>query len=355
MYPGSGRSYYATPWELRYRAWTLDFTPDDSGTPAFPHDQIINPYQADPFLEWTADDWDPALRFWTLPFDLQLNQWLKAVDPTKPSVIAACEFGGQKDLWLYDRAELINRNWLDARDLAWQPDPNLSNDPGWGAEKLRAWNIVLSEIRELQQLMLDDRECYLSEIDVQADGLADYFFDFIGASEGRRPWTIELVNCGLAIGNIAYMSYKEKFRRVRPSFLCPGLIPAFGPPAHPAFPSGHSFLGHFIALLLLEIPGIYQRFGIYGGNVGDMGQAVGEHTLDGRDPIPSPMFWLAQRLAKNRERLGVHYPSDSFASRHLAFHIWYALRKEAPARRIVCPALERVIGYAKAEWPTDWP
>ncbi|KRQ93960.1 hypothetical protein [Bradyrhizobium valentinum] len=332
----------------------MDFTPDDAGSPAFPHDYLVNPYQADPFLEWTTEDWDPALRFWTLPYDLQLTQWLKAVDPTKPSILAACEFGGQKDLWLHDRPKLIADGWLEADDLAWQPDPDLYGDPGWDAEKLRAWNIILCEIRELQQFMVDDRERYLSEIDVQADGLADYFLHFIGASEGRHPWTIELVNCGLAIGNIAYMSYKQKFKRVRPSFLCPGLIPAFGPPAHPAFPSGHSFLGHFIALLLLEIPALYQRYGIFSGGEGDVGGGVSADTLEGRDPIPSPMFWLSQRLAKNRERLGVHYPSDSFASRHLAFGIWYALRKETTPRRIVCPTLERVLSHATAEWPTDW-
>jgi hypothetical protein len=327
----------------------LDFTPDDSGAPAFPHAQIVNPYQAEPFLEWTTDDWDPAVRFWTLPYDQQLNQWLKAVDPTLPSIVAAREFGAKEALWLHERAELISDNWLEAGDLAWQPDPGLRDDPGWEAEKTRAWTVVLSEVRELQQPMQDDRERYLSETDIQADGLADYFLHFIAASQGRHPWTIELVNCGLAIGNIAYMSYKQKFKRVRPSFLCPGLIPAFGPPAHPAFPSGHSFLGHFIALLLLEIPGLYKRYGIFAGGEGDVGEAVSADTLKGRDPIPSPMFWLSQRLAKNRERLGVHYPSDSFASRHLAFGIWHALRKETSE---MYPTLEQILRHAKAEWPT---
>ena len=112
-------------------------------------------------------------------------------------------------------------------------------------------------------LMQDDRDRYLAEIDVQADGLADYVIAFIGASQARRPWTIELVSCGLAIGNLAYMYYKSHFKRVRPSTLCPGLVPAFGPPEHPAFPSGHSFLGHLIALLLLEIPALRQRYGIF--------------------------------------------------------------------------------------------
>ncbi|MGZ5180237.1 MAG: hypothetical protein ACXWC2_07160, partial [Ramlibacter sp.] len=63
---GTVRSYYATPWELRYRPWSLDITPDDAGNPPFPFDAITDPYPASgPALQWETDDWDPALRFWT--------------------------------------------------------------------------------------------------------------------------------------------------------------------------------------------------------------------------------------------------------------------------------------------------
>jgi hypothetical protein len=353
---------------LRYRPWTLDFTPDDAGTPPFPLDQIVNPYQTDAsgndqFLEWTTDDWDPALRFWTLPFDPQLNEWLKAVDPSRPSILAAREFAGQYKLWLYGRNDLLNYGWLEEDDLAWQPDPNNAN---WTQAKVDAWESIVCEIRQLQQLMQDDREHYLPEIDVQADGLAEYFFGFIEASEGRCPWTIELINCGLAIGNVAYMSYKQQFKRVRPSVLCPGLVPPFGPPAHPSFPSGHSFLGHFIALLLLEIPALCQRYGLFEYADGRPGQPIDPALLSGIDPISSPMLWLSQRLAKNRERLGVHYHSDSFGSRHLAAGIWRALLHpngsiisspmllHSNGITISSPTLETVLRHAKAEWPTKW-
>src|SRR5262245_22242624 len=217
--------------------------------------------------------------------------------------------------------------------------------------------------------MEDDRDRYLPELDAQADGLADYFFSFIAASQRRQPWTIELINCGLAIGNIAYMYYKQFFKRVRPSVLCPGLIPPFGPPEHPSFPSGHSFLGHLCGLLLLEIPAIRYRYGIFDATSGTMGKAVDPYPkppvasgaaypvnpLDGWDEKKSPMLWLALRLGKNRERLGVHYPSDTMVSRHLAAAIWRAILHETkPDKRIVCPTLDTVIRYAAAEWPTPW-
>jgi hypothetical protein len=347
---------------LRFRPWALDFTPDDSGAPPYPFDDIINPYFSEPFLEWSTDDWDPALRFWTLPYDVQLTEWLKSVHPARPSIMAAREFGGQAYLWHVGRDTLLARKWLEADDVSWQPDEtkrpgpnNPGNTPaGWAAECNRAWAAIIPELEELKMLMEDDRDRYLAEIEVQADGLADYIIAFIGASEARRPWTIELISCGLAIGNIAYMSFKQRFRRVRPSVLCPGLIPPFGPPQHPSFPSGHSFLGHFIALLLLEIPAVAKRFGIFDPHqpAGTPGTAPTKAAdLSGRGEIKSPLLWLAQRLAKGRERLGVHYPSDSSASRHLAAGVWYTLLHEMdPQLRIYCPTLETVLRHAIAEW-----
>jgi hypothetical protein len=143
--------------------------------------------------------------------------------------------------------------------------------------------------------------------------------------------------------------------------LCPGLVPAFGPPGHPSFPSGHSFLGHLLSLLLLEIPAICHRYGLFDGDDGSPGKAIDPETpprnpLHGSGPLRSPLLWLSQRLAKNRERLGVHYVSDSTASRHLAAAIWRALLHETDAdKAISCPTLRSVLAKATAEWPTDIP
>jgi hypothetical protein len=82
-----------------------------------------------------------------------------------------------------------------------------------------------------------------------------------------------------------------------------------------------------------------------------------------------PLLWLGDRLGKNRERAGLHYPSDSQASRWLAGAIWALLTTDkanpagaAPPGRaaalgafllaelIECPSLDRVLRMAKAEW-----
>lgn len=431
---------------MGFRPWALDFTPDDAGNPPFPFNEIINPYQLDPdgndaFLEWTTGDWDPALRYWTLPYDPQLRQWLTVVDQTKPSIMAGREFGGHPELWLFDREGLIARGWAELGDFRWLPDVKIRRNlpDEWAKARKDAFQSIRSEIEQLQMLMQDDRDRYLAEIEVQSDGLPGYFIALIGASLARYPWTIELINCGLAIGNVAAFYYKGYFKRVRPSVVCPGLIPPYGPPAHPAFPSGHSFLGHFISLLLLEIPAIRQRYGIFAsGSVnGDPGRAVDPNpsgpevsitagTVDatahglrpydevsfvttgklpsplktetpyyvmptgltadkfqisetiggsvipttrsgsGRHSFPrnplwgaavanSPMLWFAQRQAKNRERLGVHYASDSSVSRHLAAAIWRALLHDTGATAIDSPTLKMVLRKAQAEWDTKWP
>jgi membrane-associated phospholipid phosphatase len=308
-------------------------------------------------VEWTPDDWDPALRFWTLPYDPQLTAWLKAVDPTLASIQAAREFGSQSDLWRFDRAELLDKKWVEPEDLAWTLDPGAA-DPV--AERTRANKAIRCEFEELKMLMQDDRGRYLAEIEAQADGLADYVIAFVGANRARHPWTVELISCALAISDIAYMDYKARFKRVRPSFLCPGLVPALGPPAHPSWPSGHSFAAHLIALFLLEVPGLAQRYGIF-PNDADPAVAVGAQPADfaalaGQGEIKSPLLWLARRVGRSREVLGVHYPSDTNASRHLAARVWWALlHPEAGAARIQCPTLRTVLLKARAEWPDRVP
>jgi hypothetical protein len=104
--------------------------------------------------------------------------------------------------------------------------------------------------------------------------------------------------------------------------------------------------------LLLEVAGIAQRFGIFAAPGGPGGTPNAANVLAGRAPVASPLLWLGERMAKNRERLGFHYASDSSGSRHIAAGIWWALLHEAdPGIRINCPTLRTVLRHAQAEWP----
>ncbi len=245
---------------------------------------------------------------------------------------------------------LLGAGWLLPAHLDWRPADNTA-----GAAKA-AWAAINRELDELVDLMEDDRARYTAESIEQADGIPSYFMHLLGIDSAGKPFTEQLIRCALAIGNLAYMHYKGQFRRVRPSTLCPGLVPPFGPPRHPAFPSGHAFLGHFIALLLLEIKGVADRYGIGllpdGTKLGSAPTWVSYQnaTANGAD-LDGPLFWLAARLAKNRERIGVHYRSDSQAGQRLAGGIWSCiLDKPAALTHIEVPTLRRVLARARAEW-----
>ena len=124
----------------------------------------------------------------------------------------------------------------------------------------------------------------------------------------------------------------------------------------------------------MEIPGLYQRLGVLPDEPDtDVRQEPGSGNLlraprwldlHGQRPIPSPMFSIARRIAVNRERIGVHYPSDSFASRHLAAGLWDAILRKWPrhfdgAQRgnpcyegegISVPTLYTIMSHAMSEW-----
>lgn len=249
-------------------------------------------------------------------------------------------------------------------DLLWMPDTAIHDkcdiQSGETADTHPgncAWSFIKREIEWLKILMQDDRERYLAEARMQAEGVDEYTIHYLWLDRERHPWTTRLIDCGMAIGNLAHNYYKAKFCRVRPSFVAPGLTPPLGPPCHPSFPSGHSFLGHFLALLLLEIPEIAFRYGER--HIGRKGHVEWSDGTNPRTELCGPLFWLANRLAVNRERLGVHYPSDSAASKHLAFGIWDVLLHAKNPKleksgvgdgRAECPTLDHVLKMAKAEW-----
>jgi hypothetical protein len=60
------------------------------------------------------------------------------------------------------------------------------------------------------------------------------------------------------------------------------------------------------------------------------------------DPAFGPLQRLAERVARNREVLGVHYPSDSEAGRQLALGTFALLMK--------CPTVQTVAERARSEW-----
>jgi hypothetical protein len=73
---------------------------------------------------------------------------------------------------------------------------------------------------------------------------------------------------------------------------------------------------------------------------------TGEAQLDQQTGEPDqnsgPLQRLAERIARNREVLGMHYPSDSAAGKKLAEETFPLL--------IQCPTVRTIVERAKAEW-----
>jgi hypothetical protein len=110
------------------------------------------------------------------------------------------------------------------------------------------------------------------------------------------------------------MRQKKIYNRVRPSYLDPTLKPAIDVPQHPAYPSGHATQAYLRALILSEL-----------------------------DPSSRSVYMQsAQRIARNREIAGLHYPSDSKAGALLAEQLFAKLKKD--------PSFSKRLKAAKAEW-----
>ncbi|WP_457420647.1 hypothetical protein [Roseateles sp. P5_E7] len=383
-YGAVARFEYATPAGLAPLPWVMDFTEGD-GWPSFPYAVRINPYPVTPntdgtlkkVMEWQPSDWDPGLRFWSLDFDPQLTEWLQDLNLAAPSVMAAREFARHHKDWLAREDAVagtdpgpsdIQRAFEGTKDLlTWR-----ARDDDDATTRAAASTVVSRELNEMVDLMRDDRMRYLEELAAQSGAIVPYFVHLMGINPATKPWTMELMNCASAIGNLVKMQYKSHYKRVRASTLCPGLTPPWGPPQHPSFPSGHATVGHLTALLLLSVPGIAQRFGVFDPEKRGAKAAKGtELDTIGRQPAlqdffdlaygmdqHSPLLWMAWRIARGRERLGVHYASDSAAGRRLAALVWHACTRPAPKKgdvdpipAIRVPSLQTVLTKARAEWP----
>ncbi len=203
---------------------------------------------------------------------------------------------------------------------------------------------VQSEIAELVTLM-DYRLAVLSEAQVQANSILQYYCGMLMFSQNSHPYTYLLATFALEAGLFVVLYFKNcqyplldgtgkpvldnncnpifEGPRPRPSQICPWLMPPLAVPGHSSYPSGHATQSALLSLLLSQV----------------MPPEVAQPTkYDGGTFRPSLLDKLAERIARNREVLGVHYPTDSQAGRWLAGQV-YALLAPAAAGALTTGAL----------------
>ncbi|MFZ4411259.1 MAG: hypothetical protein ACOYOH_28225, partial [Paracraurococcus sp.] len=203
-----------------------------------------------------------------------------------------------------------------------------------------------AEIDELFDLV-DFRPPTLAEARVQAGNILRYFEGLLTFSAGSHRTTVRLATAAQRIAQFQAVYYKNVFKRARPSMVSPRLMPPLDPPGHPSYPSGHATEAWLIALVLeqvlpREVTVPLDRSGV-AFPTGDR-----------------PLRRLAARIARNREMIGVHYPSDSEVGRRLAENSLGILLR-CPSLGVPDPAgfdgdgiltgaLGGMIAAARAEW-----
>jgi acid phosphatase (class A) len=183
-------------------------------------------------------------------------------------------------------------------------------------------DVTTAEIQVLLGLAADpaERKQYLDDIRDQAAAFSQVFARRLMYTAASHPRTFEVVKVCILIGRALVMHYKIGFNRPRPSQLSPDIVPVFEVPGHPSYPSGHSTQAHLLAHALCDL-----------------------HP-SGQDPAwRDSLFALAGDVARNRERAGVHYPSDSAAGRNLAAQLFAILQK-------YCPQYVALVAEARKEW-----
>jgi hypothetical protein len=188
---------------------------------------------------------------------------------------------------------------------------------------------AIQEIEALKTMVLDERPDALGEILGQDKEFMRYFLAVMGATSNTHPATFLVLNAANMVATMAVMYFKSTFDRVRPSQLVPALLPPVLVPGHASYPSGHSTQAHLFArcatAILQATPG---------------------------QGISLVLTRLADRIARNREIAGLHYPSDTAAGVSLASSLFSILTDESVMPHLTGQPSTFAVAMtaAQAEW-----
>jgi len=132
-----------------------------------------------------------------------------------------------------------------------------------------------------------------------APGALNYWTGLIriNPAQQRAAWLLMLV--ARKIGEYVGMGLKDYYRMRRPTQVYPYILPVIDPPDTPSYPSAHSLESHLVSNAL---------------------KAALTAPAAGASQTAIALDHLADRVARNREIAGVHYPMDSACGRFVAQH-----------------------------------
>jgi acid phosphatase (class A) len=169
-------------------------------------------------------------------------------------------------------------------------------------------------------MLIDKRagaEDRAAEIVDQAVDFTHCFAYLATASATSRPATGLLILIGLQVGGLVAGHYKMRYMRARPVQVWPNIRPVIATPPHPSYPNGHALQSYMIA------------------------RCIGEVAPALRPACDA----MAERIGRNREIAGVHWPSVREASLAIADDVMAILRG--------VDEFKQAVEDAKTEWPDN--
>jgi hypothetical protein len=191
-----------------------------------------------------------------------------------------------------------------------------------------------TDLTALREMAFLERRYAIDEILTEADEFISKFLHLVSATATTHPATSRMLIVADALTALITMHYKAHFNRARPAQVAPALMPPIEHAGHASFPSGHATQAHVFATLLKEV--IPKR----------LGAAAPTPADPDRTTIEKSLVFLADRIARNREIAGLHYPSDTRAGVTLAGAITSKILLDCD----YLPKFAKLVDNAKHEW-----
>jgi membrane-associated phospholipid phosphatase len=162
----------------------------------------------------------------------------------------------------------------------------------------------------------DLRSDRIGEIHMQLDDLLSYFGTLSHLDNGRRKYTLMMLDSVRRFAIHIERQMKFLCRAPRPNEFAMQVQPIIQTPDHSSYPSGHAIESFAIATVLYRLSS---------GNGAQAG-------IDG-NAFP---FRLAHRIAVNRTVAGVHFPADSEAGAWVGCYIGELFHRFAMGGDLAC-------------------
>jgi membrane-associated phospholipid phosphatase len=162
----------------------------------------------------------------------------------------------------------------------------------------------------------DLRSDRLTEIHMQLDDLLSYFGALSYLDEGRRRYTLMMLDIARRLAIHVERQMKYYCRAPRPIDFATEVQPIIQTPDHSSYPSGHATEAFAIAT-------VFHRL------------STGQGPSEGITGTALP-FKLAHRIAANRTVAGVHFPIDSQAGAWVGCYVGELLCNFAAGGKLLC-------------------